>query len=162
MDNNAVVAVIGTLLGVITSAVLAYLFQSRASERQRKWALEDEKRRMKRELIQRRIDLIEEATSLMSSVINMTVEHACGLPSAKDVYIIKRIEKRLQEILTSAWNAISIVGSQELKENFEVLSRASITMMEEDSEALDMTDYEAAGKAIIAIGRILDKVRLEY
>jgi hypothetical protein len=35
-------------------------------------------------------------------------------------------------------------------------------MMEEESEVLDMTDYEAAEKAIIAIARILDNVRLEY
>jgi len=172
MDYGAAIAVVGTLLGVITSAILTYFFQRRTSERQRKWALEDEerrnqktyrdeKRKMKYELMQKRIDIIEEATSLMDSVISMTVANACGLPSAKDVHIIKKIEERLQEILPSAWNAVSIVGSQELQKNFELLSGVSIRMMDEDSEAVDMTDYEAAEKAIIPIAKILDKMRLE-
>ncbi|MBC8274309.1 MAG: hypothetical protein H8E40_04990 [Chloroflexi bacterium] len=172
MNNSAVIAVVGTLLGVITSAILAYFFQRRVSETQRKWALEDEerrnqktyqdeKRKMKHALIQKRIDIIEEATALMDSVISMTFDHACGFPSAKDTHVIKKIEERLQEILPSAWNAVSVVGSDELQKNFEVLSRTSIIMMDEDSEAIDFDAYQEAQGAPIAIAKILDKMRLE-
>ena len=47
MDSGTIIAVGGTLVGVIISGIMTHVLQQRVAERQRKWALEDERRKLK-------------------------------------------------------------------------------------------------------------------
>lgn len=112
MDSNiaiAVAGIAGTLLGAVVSAIGTYLLQKRASERQRKWALEDEERRkghereteqrrIKRDLLCKRLDVLEESIKMMMNHIRSTVGRELGVPMYDDSAELKEQGKRLQSI----------------------------------------------------------------
>ncbi len=64
------------IIGVIVGIAGTY-FSSRI---QRKWVLEDEGRRIKRELLSRRLDIIEESAKIMRNEAEVTVAKQYGEP----------------------------------------------------------------------------------
>lgn len=91
MDSGAIIAVVGTLGGAVISAIVTYVVQQRVAERQRKWALEDEerhqhraleedRRKLQRDLLVRRLEPIEEVVRLMANVIHTAQGMELGLP----------------------------------------------------------------------------------
>ncbi len=169
MNYSAIIAVVGTLVGVIVSALLTYFVQRRITERQRKWALEDEERHkqqlfqdekcmLKRELFMRRLDPIEEAATLMGSILHRAVGAELGLPMSNDKMIIEQAKQRLQEIRLSAWSAIVITGSEELKRHWTTLSSAYWSLEEEGYVASEYS--KVLNETHIAITKILDEMRL--
>ena len=168
--DYSIIAVLGTLLGVIVSAALTYTLQKQISERQHKWALEDEerhrkqlvqdeKRRLLREILFKRIDILEEALVLMDTIITASFSHACNLPPySKDELIINQSEQRLQEILSTAWNAIVIIGSKELKEKWRNLTEIYMKVRD---DYICFEDNQMATNEVIAVAKILEEMRIQ-
>lgn len=169
MDSGAIIAVVGTLGGVAITAVMAYVVQQRVAERQRKWALEDEERhqhraleeegrKLKRDLLVRRLEPIEEAVKLMANVILTAEGIELELPIPTNKLEIRSKKLKLMDILSDAWNAVVITGSEELEQNWGILTGTYWGLQE--TGALDLNEAKKAKDAEIAIAKLLDEMRL--
>jgi len=165
MDSGAIIAVVGTLGGV----VITYVVQQRVAERQRKWALEDEerhqhraleeeRRKLQRDLVVRRLEPIEEAVKLMANVILTAEGIELELPIPTNELEIRSKKLKLMDILSDAWNAVLITGSEELEQNWKILTGTYWGLQE--TGALDLNGVKKAKDAEIAIAKLLDEMRL--
>ena len=170
MDSGAIIAVAGTLGGAVVIAIVTYVIQQRVAERQRKWGLEDEERhrqqaleeerhKQKHDLLGRKLDAIEEAVSLMANFIHTEAAAEFGLPVFTDESATRQKRQRLQEIRPHAWNAVVITGSQELKRNWQILSKVYWEL--EESGCLGPDGAKEASDAHIAIIKLLEEMRLQ-
>lgn len=169
MDSGAIIAVVGTLGGAVISAIVTYVVQQRVAERQRKWALEDEerhqhraveeeRRKLQRDLLLRRLDPIEEAVRLKDYAIYTAFCIEVGLPTPTDESATRNKTQKLHDIGLDAFNAVLVIGSEELKQNWEILSTVHCAL--EETGVLGPDGAEKAHDAYIAITRLLDEMRL--
>jgi len=169
MDSGAIIAVVGTWGGVAITAVMAYMVQRRVAERQRKWALEDEerhqhraleeeRRKLQRDLVVRKLEPIEEAVRLMANVIHTAEGIALELPIPTDESATRSKKQKLLDILSDAWNAVVITDSEELKQNWGTMSTVYWDLQEYG--VLDPDGVKKATDAEIAITRLLDGMKL--
>jgi len=169
MDSAAIIAVVGTLGGTIISAIVTYVVQQRVAERQRKWALEDEehqqhrrleegRRQLQHDLLERKLKPIEEALGLMANVIDTAEATEFGLPIPIDESAIRSKKLRLTDIHSDAWNAVCITGSEELKQSWKILTGEYWNLQE--TGVLGFDGAKKAKDAEIAIAKLLDKMRL--
>ena len=156
MDSTVVIAVVG-IIGVIVGIVGTYLMQKITLERQRKWALEDEGRRIKRELISKRLDVIEEAGKIMRNQVGRTVSIEVGLPMSDDGGILEAQGKRLQSIRGEAFSALIALDSKELTENYTTIAKAYGEYEETGTVNYDL--WAKAHKAYVDIIRLTDELR---
>lgn len=170
MDSGAIIAVGGTLVGAVIMAIVTHVFQERRAKQQRTWALEDEerrqqqasqeeRRRLKRELLAKRLDPIEEAVSLMGNTISTVAGIELGMPIRKDDSEARQRAQRFLNILSDAWNAVLITGSEELKQNWTTL--VGVYWDLEETGELGADVLEKADGAQVAITKLLDEMRLE-
>ena len=170
MDSGTIIAVVGTLGGAVISAIVTYMVQKRVAERQRKWALEDEerhqqqalhgeRRKLKRELLARRLDPIEEAVSLMGNAISTATGIEIGMPICWDKSEARQKALRFQNLLPDALGAVVITGSEELKQNWSILVGVYWDLQETGEVGPD--GMKKANDAKIAITKLLDEMRLE-
>jgi len=173
MDSNiaiAVAGIAGTLLGAVVSAIGTYLLQKRASERQRKWALEDEERRkghereteqrrIKRELLCKRLDVLEESIKIMMNHISSTVGRELGVPMYDDSAELKEQGKRLQGIRGEAWAALVALESKKLLEDWRAIASAYSDL--EETGTVDSESWNKVQKAYIEIIKLTDEMRAQ-
>ncbi len=170
MDSGTIIVVVSTLGGVVISAIVTYMVQKRVAERQRKWALEDEerhqqqalhgeRRKLKRELLARRLDPIEEAVSLMGNAITTAEGIELGMPIRRDECEAKQKALQFQNLLSDVWAAVRITGSEELKQNWAILM--GIYWGLEETGEVGPDGIKKANDAKVAIAKLLDEMRLE-
>ena len=123
MDSNIVAAATG-MIGVIVGIAGTYFIQKITLERQRKWALEDEERKIKRELLSKRLDILEEAMGIMMNEIRGVIEKELGIPTWDDKDFIKEKGIRLQSIRGEAWAALVTLHSEELMKCWRAITKA--------------------------------------
>jgi hypothetical protein len=169
MDSGAVIAVVGTLAGAFISAITTYLVHKGITERQRKWALEDEQRKQKRiiederrkkrqELLESRLRTIEKAIGLMIGRIDQEVFLEVDLPISIDRSTKEKKEQQINDMISDAWTAINLVGSEQLKNNWGILVGVYWESLE---KRVDPFDGEKAQKAQLEMIKIIDKMRLK-
>jgi uncharacterized protein YaaR (DUF327 family) len=169
MDTVAIIAVVGTLAGALISAVTTYMVQKGITERQRKWALEDEQRKQKRiiederrkkkqELLESRLKTVEEAMGLMMSRIDQEIFLEIDLPISVDKSVTEKKEQQVNDMISNAWTAINLIGSEKLKENWGILVNVYWEALE---KRVDPFDGEKAQKAQLEMIKLIDKMRLE-
>lgn len=170
MESNiqiAVVGITGTLLGIVVSAISTYLVQKRVSERQRKWALEDDERKresereaeqkkVKRDLLSKRLDVLEEAIKLMVSDTSRTFGKALGLPVSHDEAGAQKRQARLEDIEEEAWATVLALGSKDLHRNWEAVSSAYWDKLHGH---LDTNRWDEAQRAYVEIVKLVDDMR---
>jgi hypothetical protein len=171
MDSNIVIAVAGiggTLLAAVVSAIITYRFQKRASERQREWALEDEERRkeherktaqrnIKRELLCKRLDMIEESAKIMMQYVGRTIDKDMGVPYVDDKDALQKKIERLQSIRDEAWAALNAINSKKLTKHWESIDSAYWEAFE--SDAIAPKSWDRAYKAYPEIIKLTDEMR---
>jgi len=156
MDSTVVIAVVG-IIGVIVGIGGTYLVQKTTLERQRKWALEDEGRRIKREVLSKRLDVVEESVKIMRNEVGSTIAREIGLPMYDDKDILKAQGKRLQSIRGEAWAALVASDSKELEENYMTIAKAYGEY--EETGTVDYDLWVKAQQAYVDIIRLTDEMR---
>lgn len=162
MDSNVVIALVVAGVGltsVIAGFLGTYFVQKKTLERQRKWALEDDGKRIKRELISKRLDVIEEACKIMRNQVGRTASMQAGLPMFDDAGIFDAQEKRLQGISGEAFSALIALDSKELTENYATIARAYGEYEETGTVNNDL--WDKAHQAYIDIIRLTDEMRVQ-
>ncbi|MBI2979388.1 MAG: hypothetical protein HYY41_00915 [Chloroflexi bacterium] len=168
MDGKTILTVFVTLAGAAIIQWLTYIFQGKAAERQRNWALEDEKRnhekeleieqrRLKRELLIRRLAIVEEILSLQVRVLGEAIDEAVGSGSNLSSGDLGVAIKRIDEINSDAFAAVLITGSEELKEKYTSVSYKYWNFIRENE--IDPSDWSVIREAQIAVMKIIDDMR---
>ena len=159
MNGDTIVAVVGTLGGAVIGIIGTYIGEERRAKRQRNWALDDEKRKTKRELMAERVEPIREAVRIMMKRISLAEAAELGVnwPSDKDAE--KRDFERIQEIRRAAWTAINLIKSEELKRLWSVLAGVYSSLSQ--GGELDKNDPHNTHVAVIGINRILDQLIID-
>ena len=162
--DSTIIAVAGTLGGVIVSSIGAYFVQ----KRQRIWSLEDEarnrqhevereQRRIKRELLSNRLEVVEETIKLMMRIINIAVGEEMGLPIYDDKDAMVEIKKRIQHLTGEAWASIHTTGSEDLRGHWRQIARAYWAAMEEGRVGHEQ--WNQAQNAHVEMFRLMDEMK---
>jgi hypothetical protein len=166
--DPSIIAVVGTLGGAIVSFIGAYFIQKMVSERQRKWSLEDqdrnrqdeleiEQRRIKRELLSKRLEVVEETIKLRMTIIIRPAGEERGIPMYDDKDAQVAIGKRIQDISGEAWASIAATGSEDLKKCWVQIGQAYWTVMRNDH--LEDKQWNQAQKAYVEMFKIMDEMK---
>lgn len=167
MDSTIVIAVVG-IIGAIVGIVGTYLVQERVSERQRKWALEDyerkkesdreaEQKRIKRELISKRLDVLEEAVKLMISDTSRTLGIEFGLPILSDKAAAQKRQERIEDVADEAEATVLALDSEDLLKNWRAVSYAYWGQLETGTVGDKL--WNEAQKAYVDIVKLADEMR---
>jgi hypothetical protein len=170
MDVNVLLAILGTLAGAGISAFGTYVVQTKVAERERKWSLEtenrkktqeeeNEKRKIRRDLICARLDIVEEAANIMLFLIGLAVDEIIGLHTYSDGEMIKSKKKRWEEIAFKAWAALEIINSQELKENYTKI--ASVYGDIEENGSVDPDIWQETDDRYKKFEKMVDDLKIE-
>lgn len=157
MEFGAIIAVFGTLAGALIVGIMTYLVQKSVSERQRKWAIEDEKRSIRRDILATRVEPIYEAVGIMMEGIGNYEAKSLGIPVYSDSEKMKEKGMRLQEIVSPAWASIEVIGSEELKDKWRTLSMIYWGLRETGDMGAD--DIKTSTGAHIEMVKILDDIK---
>jgi len=114
---------------------------------------------LKRELLARRLDPIEEAASLMGKAISIRAGIEIGMPLRDDECEARQRAQRFQNLLLDAWNAVCITGSEELKQYWGTL--VGVYWEFEEGGEVGPDGLKKAEDAQVAITKRLDEMRLE-
>lgn len=156
MDSTIVVGVTG-IIGVIVGIAGTYFIQKIILDRQRKWALEDEKRKIKRELLSKRLGIIEEAMGIMMKEIGGVVAKEMGIPLYDDKDAMREQGIRLQSIRSEAWAALVAFDSKELTQCWRGIANAYSEIDETGTVGKD--SWNEAQKAYIELIKLTDAMR---
>lgn len=160
METNiliAIIAVSGTLAGAIVSAIATYLIQSKAYEREREQGKEVEQRRIKRESLSKRLDVIEEVVNLMMYFISRTIGKELDMPIYDDDSLIKEKRKRLEDIRGQAWTTVLAINSEDLSNKYRAISSAYWD--NEEYGTVGPEGWDKANKCFVEIIRIIDNMK---
>ena len=166
--DSSIIAVAGTLAGVIASAIGTYFIQKMVSERQRKWSLEDqdrnrqdelerEQRRIKRELLSKRLEVLEETIKLRMIIIRRPAGEELGIPMYADKDVEVATQKRIQDISGEAWTAVASTGSEDLRKYWIQISRAYWAVIRDGH--IEVEQFEQAQKAYVEMVRLMDEMK---
>jgi len=156
MDSNIVVAATG-ILGVIVGIGGTYFIQKIILERQRKWTLEDEEKKIKRELLSKRLDILEETMGIMMKEIGGVVAREMGIPLYDDKDAMKEQGIRLQSIRGEAWAALLALGSKELTQCWRDIANAYSEINETGTVGSD--SWNKAQKSYTELIKLTDTMR---
>lgn len=166
MEIGTIIAVGGTLIGVVISGIMTSMIQQRNAERQRMWRLEDENRNIEREneidkknlireRISRRMQIVEELVGLMASVMGSAEGRMLGLSSEMDKELIKKMNDRIDQINSDAYRAVMLSGSEELEDNWKIIATNYWHGLRETGE-VDLNTLGDVQKAEVEIIKIID------
>ena len=153
MDSNVVIAAVG-ITSVIVGIAGTYFVQKTTLERQRKWALEDDSRRIKRERLSKRLDIVEEATKIMVNQVIRTIDREMGAPMYNDDLQLQEQGKRLQSIMAEASAALSALDSQDLIRHWRVVTFAY--GVEGDTDRVDLKLGGEVQRAYAEMVKLMD------
>lgn len=150
----AVIAVLGTLAGVIVSTIGTQVIQSRTAEREE----EREKIRIRRELVSNRLKIVEEAADIMMFLIGVGLDETMGLKAHCEPDMMLQKRKRIEEIFHQARTAVGAVKSDELSASF---SRMVSQFWECESEGpVVPQDYDIVSVAYGEVAGIIDEIKI--
>lgn len=156
MDSTIVVAATG-IIGVIVGIAGTYFIQKIILERQRKWALEDEGRKIRRELLSKRLDILEEAMGIMMKEIGVVVAREMGIPLYDDKDARKEQGIRLQSIRGEAWASLVAFDSKELTQCWRYIANAHSDIDETGTVGSD--SWNKAEKSYVELIKLTDAMR---
>jgi hypothetical protein len=156
MDSNIVVAATG-IIGVAVGIAGTYLTQKVILERQRKWTLEDEGRKIKRELLSKRLDILEETMGIMMEQIGGVVAREMGIAVWEDKERMKEQGIRLQSIRGEAWAALVSLDSKELMQCWRDIANAYWEI--DESGTVGKDSWDKAQKAYIELIKLEDAMK---
>lgn len=156
MDSNIVVAATG-IIGVIVGIAGTYFIQNIILERQRKWTLEDEGRKIKREVLSKRLEILEEAMGIMMNEISGVITKEMGIPTWDDKGRMKERGIRLQSIRGEAWGALVALGSKELTQCWRDIANAYSEIDETGTVGSD--SWNKAQKSYAELIKLTDAMR---
>jgi len=157
MDTNIIISVLGTLAGTGIGAYAIYLAQSKMAERNRRWSLEDEKKRIKRESLSNRLNLIEEAIHLRMYLANLTMKEDFGDDIYANAKQIKEKKMRLEEISNEAWTYVKATGSKDFKKWYRAISVAY--RKGDEQGTIPSEDWKTANSSLTKITRLIDEMK---
>jgi hypothetical protein len=170
MDANVLIAVAGTLAGVVISAFGTYIVQKKVAEKERKWSLESEerkkneelekeKRKIRHDLICERLNVVEETANIIYFLSGIMMSETYGEPIYSDTSMIQQKRKRFEEISGKAWAALEVINSPELKEHFKKIS--SIYGEIEEYHEVSGKKWEETHEAFQKLEKRIDDIKLE-
>jgi hypothetical protein len=170
MDTNVLLAILGTLTGAVVSAFGTYIVQTKASEREKKWSLESEnrkktqeeeseKRKIRRDLICARLDIVEEAANIMLFLIGLAVNEIVGLNTYSDAEMMNSKKKRWEEIAYKAWAALEIINSKELKKKYSEIASAYGDL--ENDHFVDPEKWQEIDDMYKKLEKMIDDIKIE-
>jgi hypothetical protein len=139
--GTAILSVLGTLLATVIGAFIAFRVQSKVAERnriwviqdaeiQRKYQLEDERKRIKQNLVTNRLKIVEDCASLLVFILGINIDDQYGIKIQSSDKTILEKRQKYEEISSQAYAAIKAIGSQSLEENYNIIARSYWTMVE--------------------------------
>lgn len=170
MDSTIITA-LAIITGTIVGIVGTYFVQKRVSQSQRQWTLEDEERRkgyerdeeqkrIKRELLSKRLDILEEAVKIMINDTSRTLGIELGMPIYSDKATIEERRKRLHDISEEAWATVLALDSKDLLENWRAVSSAYWEQLEIGT--IGSKSWEKAQKAYVNLIKLTDEMRSQF
>jgi len=148
-----------TLVGAIVGGIVPHILHQRSLSKQRKWALEDEARKTKRELVNKRLGNVEEVIGLMVIVIDDAVGEAIDLQSRANNKTIEEAKNRIAMKNSDCWAAVLLTGSDELQESYRVISQMYSDLLELDNIPENQEAWDKVRDAQIAAIEIIDNMR---
>ena len=170
MNINVLLAILGTLAGTVVSAFGTNIVQTKSAEREKRWSLEaenrkrtqeeeNEKRKIRRDLVCARLDIIEEAANIMLFLVGLAVDELIGANIYSDAEMIKSKKKRWEEIAYKAWAALEIINSKEFKENYSKI--ASVYGDIENTGSVDPEKWNETDERYKQIEKMIDDLKIE-
>lgn len=164
----AIAGILGTLLASVASIFGTYLVQSKVSEREKRWAreaddrkrtqeIEDEQRRIKRELLSSRLNIIEEAATIKMFLTRLSLTEEFGDTIYSDKIAIDGKRKRLEEISGQAWTCVIAVESQRLKDSYQAIGSAYYQTEQEGR--VDSIKWNKASDSFAELVKIIDDMK---
>ena len=161
MDPNTILAistVFGTLAGTAIGAFATYLIQSRVAERDRKWSLEDDRKQIKRELLSKRLDIVEEVVNLMMYFVGLSLRDELQIPIYSDKVTIENKRKRFDEIRSQAWNAVVAFSSSEFLKLYSAIAAAYNE--DEETGSIGSGAWKRANESFPKIIKLIDDMKV--
>jgi len=169
MDSTIVIAVVG-IIGAIVGIVGTYLVQKTTLERQRRWALEDdernresqreaEQRKIKRDLLSKRLDVLEEAVKLMISDTSRTLGIELGFPILSDKAAAQKRQERVEDVADEAEATVLALDSEDLQKNWRAVASAYWSQLETGTVGDKL--WNEAQKAYVDIVKLADEMRAQ-
>lgn len=125
METNiliAVIAVSGTLAGAIVSAISTYFIQKVRYKRETDWEREKDKTQFRRELVSKRLSVIEEAATLMMFLTGIRMDREYGEGTYCDDATFRQKDQRVEEIYYEAHTFSKAINSKEVDDAFRGMS----------------------------------------
>ena len=160
MENNiliAIIAVSGTLAGVIISTIGTYIVQSKSYEREKKREREKEQREIRREVLSNRLNIIEESANIMMFLNGLKMSEDFGDFIYSDKTTIQEKRKRLEEISGMSWTAIQATDSADLKKNYGAITHAY--WQSESTGAIGSKEWNEASEGFVRLVKIIDDMK---
>ena len=161
MDPNIILAiftVFGTLPGTVIGAFATYFIQSRVADRDRKWTQEDDRKRIKRELLSKRLDIVEEVVNLMMYFTGLSLRDELQIPIYSDKVTIENKRKRFDEIRSQAWNAVVALSSNEFLKLYSAIAAAYNE--DEETGSIGSEPWKKANESFPRIIKLIDDMKV--
>jgi gas vesicle protein len=161
LDSNIILAILtvcGTLAGTVIGALATYLVQSKVADRNRKWSIEDESKRIKRELLSNRLDIIEEVVNLMMFFAGLSLRSELQIPIYSDRVTIENKRKRFDEIGSQSWNAVAALSSKELSTLYSAIAAAYNE--DEETGSISSETWKKANESFPKIIKLIDDMKV--
>ena len=153
----AVIAVSGTLAGVIVSTIGTYFVQKIRYQREIEWEVEKDKSQFRRDLMLKRLNVIEETASLVMFLTGVRMDKEHGEGSYCDDNTFSQKDRRIEEIYHEAYAFSKAMHSREVDDAFNgMLSK----YWEIHSGSMLPKDYEVVLSNYRKLIEALDSLKL--
>ena len=105
----------------------------------------------------KRLDVIEEAASLMMYLIGKTIDKELDMIIYTDGSFIKEKRKRLEDIISQAWTNELSVNSKDLSNKYSAI--ASVFWENEENSTIDLRKWEKVHDSFVEMIRIIDDMK---
>ena len=125
METNiliAVIAISGALAGAIVSVIGTYFVQNVRYKRETDWEREKDKIQLRRELISKRLSVIEEVATLMMFLSGIRMDREYGEGAYCDEATFRQKDRRIEEIYNEAHTFSKAINSKEVDDAFSEMS----------------------------------------
>jgi len=156
MNSESWIAVVG-VLGTLAGTGLGYFAQAMLSKRDRNWAIDTEKRTVRRQLLSNRLEVVEEAANIMYFFLVIWESEELGEPVYCDKEGSYQKKRRLEEIIAQAFTVVKATGSAELENGFKAISAAYNEV--EDNGVLSSEKNVASSKGLEKVIKTIDNLK---
>ena len=157
MDNGIVIAIIavcGTLAGALVSTLGTYFIQNIRYKRETEREKGKEKTQIRRELISKRLSVVEEASTLMMFITGVAFDKQYGEGSYCDQTMLRKKRQRIEEIYLEAHTSSKSIESKTLSDSFEKI--ASKYWETDYNQTLTEEDYDIISSNYKKVREVID------